>query len=433
MPRKISTEAVINWIRLKLQSSLSTPPSGFGYLGVKSDKHLWFKDSTGLETDLMGAGSDSSSVAGPASSTNNAVVLFDGASGKLVKNSSATYDSDGFNIASGLLYKINGSAHAHTESEITFTDIATNNSSITKHGYLPKLSGDSTAYLNGDGEWTIPPAGGTVYDSDIIFSDITTNNASISKHGFLPKLSGDSGTYLNGDGEFTTPPGGGSGTLSPKYIVAASDSDLTNEIVIPGLAGSPDVSGIGGAGTSEEYDTATTGLSWTPSTPNTVDSNTTIKSHLYIKATTNTEYFGTKSWTPAGAFDARCKISGLGNGVDNLAAIGLHIGDSDNSDRLLIQIQSYPNFQVFQAVAYTYTSGSYTQRGGTWNCNDYVYFRIARDGSNNCSFYFSSNGLLWQLIATQSFTLTVSDIGFRVSQAAALTHEMAIDWLRTSV
>lgn len=42
------------------------------------------------------------------------------------------------------------------ESEVTFTDITTNNSSTSKHGYLPKLSGSSTQYLDGTGAYSIP-------------------------------------------------------------------------------------------------------------------------------------------------------------------------------------------------------------------------------------------------------------------------------------
>lgn len=158
MSRKLSREAVLDWIRLRLVSAIDTPATGYGYLGVKSDKHLYFKDADSLETDLMagGAGSDSDHVIGPSSATSNAVSLFNGTSGKIIKNSTATYDSDGFNIASGLLYKINGVAHTHAESEITFTDNTTNNASSDEHGYLPKLSGDSDQYLNGDGQWTVP-------------------------------------------------------------------------------------------------------------------------------------------------------------------------------------------------------------------------------------------------------------------------------------
>lgn len=46
-----------------------------------------------------------------------------------------------------------------------------------------------------------------VLDSDLSTSDISTNNATASKHGFLPRLSGVSTEFLNGSGAFATPPG----------------------------------------------------------------------------------------------------------------------------------------------------------------------------------------------------------------------------------
>ncbi len=42
-----------------------------------------------------------------------------------------------------------------------------------------------------------------VHDTQIIFTDNTTNDASASKHGFVPKLSGDVNQYYAGDGTFT--------------------------------------------------------------------------------------------------------------------------------------------------------------------------------------------------------------------------------------
>lgn len=228
MARKISTEAVINWIRLKLQSSIDTPATGYGYLGVKSNKHLYFKDADSLETDLMagGGGSDSDAVAGPASATNNAVALFNGTSGKIIKNSTAVYDSDGFNIASGLFYKINGVAHIHTiaDSDIVFTDNTTNNSSTSKHGYLPKLSGDSTEFLNGDGEWVTPPTSsdsGGGSDTQEILLDTTVGSggqanfdlSSISGPGYMIKI------FLNGKVE---------GALASDTVLMAFNNDTTN-------------------------------------------------------------------------------------------------------------------------------------------------------------------------------------------------------------
>jgi hypothetical protein len=136
------------------------------------------------------------------------------------------------------------------------------------------------------------------------------------------------------------------------YITTASDGTLSAEVVIPGFAGSADVAGNGGAGTSEEYDTGTTGLSWAPSTPETVDSNTTVKSHLYVNQTSTTERFGTKSWSPVGAFDLRVKMWGNG--------LGLLVADAGNTSRLLLAMGQ----SIAQPIqAYTYFSGSYTQSG----------------------------------------------------------------------
>ena len=50
-------------------------------------------------------------------------------------------------------------------------------------------------------------------DATLPFSDITTNNASILKHGFLPKLPNSTLVYLNGVGLWAIPAGTGVATL----------------------------------------------------------------------------------------------------------------------------------------------------------------------------------------------------------------------------
>jgi hypothetical protein len=45
-------------------------------------------------------------------------------------------------------------------------------------------------------------------DANLITSDITTNNATTLKHGFLPKLSGSGTQYLNGEGNWASVSGG---------------------------------------------------------------------------------------------------------------------------------------------------------------------------------------------------------------------------------
>lgn len=110
-----------------------------------------------------GGGGGSGDVVGPASSTDNAITRFDSTTGKLIQNSSATVDDNGtVNIPTGQTYNINGSAHTHAESVITFTDITTNDVSTTKHGYAPKAPNDTTKFLRGDASWASPTGGLTL-------------------------------------------------------------------------------------------------------------------------------------------------------------------------------------------------------------------------------------------------------------------------------
>ena len=45
-------------------------------------------------------------------------------------------------------------SHFHkAETDLTFTDITTNNSSVDKHGFMPKLSNVAGEFLNGLGQW----------------------------------------------------------------------------------------------------------------------------------------------------------------------------------------------------------------------------------------------------------------------------------------
>lgn len=66
--------------------------------------------------------------------------------------------------------------------------------------------GNPATYLRG----TDPIEWGQVKDSDLSLTDIATNDVSTTKHGFAPKLPGDDTLFLNGDGDWTAPAGGGS-------------------------------------------------------------------------------------------------------------------------------------------------------------------------------------------------------------------------------
>lgn len=94
-------------------------------------------------------------------------------------------------------------AHTHVESDVIglTTDLAAKvPTTRTVNGHA--LSADVT--LSG---------------ADLSMSDVTTNNASTAQHGFLPKLSGVATQYLDGTGAFSTPAGGGGGGVILHYEV----------------------------------------------------------------------------------------------------------------------------------------------------------------------------------------------------------------------
>lgn len=139
-------------------------------------------------------------VSGPASVVSNTLALFDGTTGKLIKQS----------IETGFIKATSGVISAVTsivEADLALTDITTNNSNTSNHGFLKKLSNDSTQFMNGQGNWAVPPGTGltSVNEADLVFTDITTNNASTTQHGLLRKLDNNASHYLNGQGSWLTP------------------------------------------------------------------------------------------------------------------------------------------------------------------------------------------------------------------------------------
>jgi hypothetical protein len=42
-------------------------------------------------------------------------------------------------------------------------------------------------------------------EQDLFLSDVTTNDATVDRHGFMPKLSGDPSLYFDGEGNQTKP------------------------------------------------------------------------------------------------------------------------------------------------------------------------------------------------------------------------------------
>lgn len=100
-------------------------------------------------------------VTGPVSSTDNNLAFFNGTTGKIIKDGGSSLP----------------------ETRVSFTDVTTNNSSSSKHGFLPKLSNVSTQFLNGTGGWTTPAGAG-----DVVGPGSSVNNGFALFNGTTGKL-----------------------------------------------------------------------------------------------------------------------------------------------------------------------------------------------------------------------------------------------------
>jgi hypothetical protein len=216
------------------------------------------------------------------------------------------------------------------------------------------------------------------------------------------------------------------------YYVAQPDAGLSNEIAIPSFEISADISSNFGTTIIEEYNGGSSGLTWDVA-PNVEDVNSTRPSHLYVNSVTDVERFGLRTYAPAAAFDVRTKMAyGIStfNSINNSAA--LIVTNSDNSNHILLTFTNQSGTTQMVVGAYTYTGGAYTERGVSSPRSNVQYLRLTRDGSNNVFFYFSSNGILWNQLATVAFTFTVAKVGYRFDTNDTSTFEFYSDWLRCS-
>lgn len=79
--------------------------------------------------------------------------------------------------------------------------------------------------------------GGTLAEAALALTDITTNNSSTSKHGFLPKLDNNSAHFLDGTGAWSTPSSSGafwtavpgSPTRSSNTVFTVTDTSNANK------------------------------------------------------------------------------------------------------------------------------------------------------------------------------------------------------------
>ncbi len=88
-----------------------------------------------------------------------------------------------------------------TDPTFTLTDITTNNSTTSQHGWLPKLGGGTTNFLRADGTWAAPGGSGTV---TVVSSGSLTSNALVTGGGTTTLQTIASGSTLDSSGNLVT-------------------------------------------------------------------------------------------------------------------------------------------------------------------------------------------------------------------------------------
>ena len=140
---------------------------------------------------------------------------------------------------------INDDSHSHTsttlpatvtylgtaidETEMSLSDITTLNSNTTRHGFLPKLSGTATEFVNGAGSWATPAGSGMQYTDTrykvVTFSrdvSLASGTQAITGVGFQGKAME---LFMYKDGGFQASWGKTDGTTTscgPIYLTAGT-------------------------------------------------------------------------------------------------------------------------------------------------------------------------------------------------------------------
>ncbi len=104
-----------------------------------------------------------------------------------------------------LVTPVLGVATATSINKLTLTQPATGSTLTIDDGFTVHATANATISGTNTGDQT---------DATLSFSDITTNNSGTSKHGFLKKLNNDATYYMDGTGNWSQPPSGGSGTVN---------------------------------------------------------------------------------------------------------------------------------------------------------------------------------------------------------------------------
>lgn len=229
---------------------------------------------------------------------------------------------------------------------------------------------------------------------------------------------------------------GGSGApTTAKYVTTATDGGLSAEIVIPGLAGSPDIR-VGG--TDDDEFEALSG--WT--TLGTLDTSnvTDVPSHWHAKRVNGAVAVdGIYKTAPSMPFTVTAKLSASNVFLGaNYNMVGILLTESAPGKLCTIGLVS--NAAVIYSSVYRWTNRTTlstnidTSTGRGTPLHPHAYIRVLVTSSTSISVSLSDDGRQWWPVTSQqavTTSLTVANVGLCIGDgAAAGTVEAWFDWVR---
>lgn len=88
----------------------------------------------------------------------NFTELYSSVAGGVPSSRTITVNGTTFDLSANRTFTV-------TDANLSTTDVTTNNSSTSKHGFLKKLSNVSTEYMDGTGNWSTPASSGAAWGS----------------------------------------------------------------------------------------------------------------------------------------------------------------------------------------------------------------------------------------------------------------------------
>lgn len=265
----------------------------------------------------------------------------------------------------------------------------------------------------------VGPFGGGLSDQGVVtYLDFTTAAAPSSPASGKVRVYSKTGDHLaqkdsGGTETLLDQSGGGGAPTTAEYITSAFDGTLSAEVAIPGLAGDPDRAPSSANANDHEFDSSTIGGTALGS-PTTIDADTTVPSHLYIKKAAGTgENLTGRYWsyTPTNGDIIVAKLSDHTIRAD-FASCGVGVAEATPGKveaALLLHIAASGTWRA-DATQWSGPTGTST---GIANTSEFrnthpVWLAIRYNSSTSLDYFVSFGGHLWRTITSAhnpSFTV----------------------------